>query len=122
MYAKPPSDNPTCSGFSALKFGASAPMPTPRLTSVIASSDAPASVKVHTTALASRIRFANAVRSSDRIVSGAEYTSTFTKRNERYEIGALWMIQNAFPSADTDGYAKRRQIAAMTKPDMPRFA
>jgi hypothetical protein len=50
---------------------------------VIASSDAPASVEIHTTPFAPSITFATDVSSSENSVRGAAYTSTFTFRKSR---------------------------------------
>ena len=68
------------------------------------------------------IRFAKTVRTSESAVRGIVKTTTFEIKSLRYETGAVCRIQNAFPSEEIDGYAKRRQIAEMMKPAMPRLA
>jgi len=53
--------------------------------------------------------------------TGSSPVQNFDHRKSRSEIGAVRMIQNAAPSADTAGKTNRTATVAITNPAMPRF-
>ena len=53
--------------------------------------------------------------------TGTRPVQNFDHRKSLNEIGAVRMIQNAAPSADTAGNTNRTATVAITNPAIPRF-
>src|SRR3954467_15152443 len=68
-----------------------------------------------------RKAFEAIVRSSVSTRTGTNPVQNLDHRNARSEIGAVRMIQNAAPSADTAGNTNRAQTVDITSPAIPRF-
>src|SRR5262249_44324112 len=65
--------------------------------------------------------FEATVRASASTSTGTRPIQNFDHRNARMETGDVRTIQNAAPSADTDGNTKRTAIAESTNAAMARF-
>jgi hypothetical protein len=68
-----------------------------------------------------RNSLATMVRPSERTKMGSKPVQNFDHRKCRIDMGAVRMIQNAAPSAETAGKTKRTATAAITKEARPRL-
>src|SRR5262249_55179307 len=121
MNATPPYEPATWLGLSALKRGYRAPSP-------IASPTIASDMKSTVTAATPRRNgsmprnwFAATVSPSVSRNTGSRPIQNLDQRKARSDTGAVRMIQNACPSADTAGNTKRAQTVDMTSPAIARF-